>query len=211
MLHTATRPTNGHGKARSEPRPRLQNGFIPQQTGPFDLLKSKRPVVLLDVENLTASAHRLGREFDYGALHRLLMAAGKRADVHAVFSRTKDDTRWMNYFTECGIQPHPRTVKQVTDRNGTRTTMNSDLSLAVIAGTLVNKRTPEVILGTGDGECAVEISEALKTHFAKMRIVTLGVPGSISARIRAVDGNGYIDGNVLAGADCLIKDGLHHF
>lgn len=209
LLHTPM-PTKRRSNEPGRHHHQLRGVPVPTKTGPLDMLTSKRPVVILDVENLTASAHRLGREFDYCGLYRLLQAAGKQAEVHAVFSRTKDDTRWASYFAECNIQAHPRTVKQVTDRNGTRTTMNSYLSLAVMAGTLVNKRTREVIIGTGDGECAVEISEALKAHFSKMRIVTLGVPGSISSRIRA-DSEGYIDGNLIVGADCLINDSLPHF
>lgn len=173
---------------------------IPAATGPMDLLRGKQTTVILDVENLTASAHNLGREFDYCALHAAMKAAGSRPEVHAVFSRQSCDERWVSYFRDCDIIPHPRQVKRIVTHNGVRETMNSDVAIAVICGLVAARQPDELVLGTGDGQLALDIVEVLLAQMPRLRIVTLGVPGSVSTALRAEP---RIHGHLAAGADCL--------
>lgn len=184
---------------RNHRHPR-RTAAIPAATGPMDLLRGQRSAVVLDVENLTASAHNLGREFDYCALHAAMKAAGSRPEVHAVFSRQSCDERWVSYFRECDIIPHPRQVKRIATRDGVRETTNSDVTIAVICGLVAARQPDELILGTGDGQLALDIVESLLAHLPRLRIVTLGVPGSVSSALRA---ESRIHGHLTAGADCL--------
>lgn len=164
------------------------------------LLRGQRSAVILDVENLTASAHNLDREFDYCALHAAMKAAGSRPEVHAVFSRQACDERWASYFRECGIIPHPRQVKRITTHNGVREGMNSDVAIAVICGLVAAQQPEELVLGTGDGQLALDIVEILLAQAPRLRIVTLGVPGSVSTALR---NESRIHGHLTAGTDCL--------
>jgi len=164
------------------------------------LLCGNRSAVILDVENLTASAHNLNREFDYCALHAAMKAAGSRPEVHAVFSRQSCDERWVSYFRECDIIPHPRQVKRIATHNGVREGMNSDVAIAVICGLVAAQQPDELVLGTGDGQLALDIVEVLLTQMPRLRIVTLGVPGSVSTALR---NESRIHGHLTAGTDCL--------
>ncbi|MEM6915335.1 MAG: hypothetical protein AAF491_02120 [Verrucomicrobiota bacterium] len=159
---------------------------------------------MLDVENLTASARKLGYEFDYHGLNTAFKAMRKRSHLHAVFSRVPDDERWTRYFESCGISALPRSVKSVHTKEGVKKTMNSDISLAVLAGVVLAARSREVVVATGDGELATEIAETLKWLAPKTRIATLGVPGSISRRLDA-SFNQFVDLNLIIGKDCLIE------
>ena len=186
-------------RTRNHRQPR-RTATIPTTTGPMDLLRGQRSAVVLDVENLTASAHNLGREFDYCALHAAMKAAGSRPEVHAVFSRQSCDERWVSYFRECDIIPHPRQVKRIVTHNGVRETTNSDVTIAVICGLVTARQPDELVLGTGDGQLALDIVESLLAHSPRLRIVTLGVPGSVSSALRS---ESRIHGHLTAGVDCL--------
>lgn len=211
MQILSPRPRSWTPQYSSIPRHQVRgNTPVPALTGSMDSLRSYKPVVVLDVENLTASAHKLGLEFDYAELRATFAAFRRRCQFHAVFSRTPLDDRWVSYFRTCGIEPHPRDVKQVRDSNGLRKTMNSDISLAVLVGVVVASKADEVVIATGDGELATEVSETVKHISPRTRIATLGVPGSISARLDAAS-NPFVDANMLVGRDCLVNDGTPHY
>lgn len=88
--------------------------------------------------------------------------------------------------------------------------MNSDISLAVLAGVVLALKSQAVVIATGDGELATEVAETLKRLAPQTSVATLGVPGSISNRLDA-KANRFIDTNLIVGRDCLVKDGRHHF
>lgn len=117
-----------------------------------------------------------------------------------VFSRQSCDERWISYFRACDIVPHPRQVKRIVTHNGVRETMNSDVAIAVICGLVAARQPDELVLGTGDGQLALDIVEVLLAQMPRLRIVTLGVPGSVSTALRS---ESRIHGHLMAGADCL--------
>lgn len=173
---------------------------IPRHTGPLDLLRDRRSVLVVDCENLTISGRNLGYELDYGKLAGLLKRATRSISLHAVLSVQEGDHRDRAYMEEAGFQVHTRLIRYLP--NG-RKAANADNLFAFTAGNVISRSTANVVLlGSGDGQLCDDVVQCVKALPGKREILTLSVAGSTSGLLDART-HSSITANVEVGCDLL--------
>ena len=180
------------------------NATIAVETGPLDVLRGKRVVVIADIENLSYSAKRLnsGYQISYKMLATLLKVTARSCMLHAFFSAFPGDRR-REYFQARGWTSHVRPIECVADgRGGVKKFANADIAFAVGVGLLARNGFDAVVLATGDGELAHDTACAINALPKRREIFTLSLAGSTSRRLDARR-NPYITGNIEVGLDVL--------
>jgi hypothetical protein len=175
---------------------------IADRTGPLGRVTNKRVICIADCQNLECSARDLGFRLSWVLLAEKLVTASADAALHVVFSDAEESNP--NSLTHAGWTPH---VKRI-ERNGRfgrgllRT--NADHLFSFTAGVLAisSPETDLVLLGTGDGDLALDVAQALVRHNPALEIATLSLAGSTSQRLEAGLARD-IDANLEIGLDCL--------
>ena len=206
VLHTA------HGRNRRSPfsyrfndfkQTRVDDYTVARETGPLSLIQKNRVLVLADDENLSHSAKDQHGKISYDLLGSLFLRHSKSCCLHAFFSRERGNDGRENYFRQRGWMPHPRDIETVKTHKGLVRKANSDNLIAFMAGVLASRHKADVIvLGTGDGDLASDLANALLNLPKTRDIVTMSIAGSTSQRLNA-SRHPAIAGNIEIGQDCL--------
>lgn len=178
-------------------------GKVHDFTGPLSLLQGRKVLAILDLENLSISAKKLGYRLNFRRLHDALFYHAMDLDAHAIFSRESGDERLVYALSRCGYEPHPRDI--VHFPGGNRPCLaNSDSRMLFETGRLTaNHVADTLLLGTGDGELGDEIAQGVRSNFGlRWSVVTLSLAGSTSRRLSAVS-NSAIHSNLAIGRDVL--------
>lgn len=204
---------NGHAMSLALPRPAAParpehrapwvEAAVPERTGPLDLLRERRVLVIADVQNLTASAEQLECKFSYRALAALLRKTARSCTCHAFFGASGQDQRRSDYFRERGWTPYPYEIHFVGTCRGLERRSNVDTLLACTAGALISRSRAEVVvLCSGDGQLVHDVAQAI-ARFPKPRLViTTSIAGSTAHSLNAQT-NPYIAENIECGMDVL--------
>ncbi len=180
---------------------------IAEHTGPLDAIRGGRVLVLADAQNLDLSCRDLGYRLSWARLGQRLREAADRAWLHAVFSRSApDESRRWDYFLERSWQPHAKIARAVNRPGGrVERDSNADFHLAFLAGHLAGRLSVNwVILATGDGTLALDVSACLSKLPSMPAVATLSVAGATAQRLdaRVCDG-GLIRLNIEVGRDVM--------
>jgi hypothetical protein len=192
-------------RSRAPYSPRRLGVEIAEQTGPLDALRGSRVLVLADAQNLDLSCRDLGYQLSWSRLGQRLRDAAGRASLHAVFCRSgPDDTRRWDYFLERSWQPHAKIARMVKRAYGRiERDSNADFHVAFVGGHLAGRLSVQwVILATGDGTLALDVSACLATLPSTPAVATLSVAG---ATARTLDARvcKFIRLNIEVGRDVL--------
>lgn len=178
---------------------------IPNDTGPFTEFDGTQSVVLLDCENLSLSARDRNLRLSYEALAGRFAASMGDYSVHAFFSQNPNDSNRVPFFSSLGWIPHPQNIEVVRTFEGIRVRANSDNAILFCAGVIASRFAfRNLIIGSGDGDLATDLSRFVAEFKIPRRIFTLSVPGSTSARLSPRE-NPLIAANFEIGLDCLSK------
>jgi hypothetical protein len=176
---------------------------VPAYTGPLQVLQGKRILAIMDDQNLQISAKALGYKVSYRSRGALLKRTTRTTALHTVFAQHVDDPRRTLYFRLAGWTPHSRTIDRVRTHRGMETRANADSLMVFITATLASRsRADTILLGTGDGDLAIDLCMALHELPTRRQIVTLSLAGSTSYRLDA-SRNSSIAANIELGRDCL--------
>lgn len=182
---------------------RKLNVEVADVTGPLEALTDRTVLILVDDENLRASAKDLGFRMSYRSLGARIDQATGKWKCHVFFSREPGEERRTRYFEDRGFVPHPRNVHEVQTGRGIERTTNSDFMIAFYAGMLISRSDAEIIiLASGDGKLVWDVSEAVRELPKHRRVMTLSLAGSTAWRLNA-ETNRFIDVNIEIGLDCL--------
>lgn len=178
---------------------------IAEQTGPLDAIRGSRVLVLADAQNLDLSCRDLGYRLSWARLGQRLREVVGRVSLHAVFSRCgPDDSRRWDYFLERSWQPHAKIARAVNRPGGrVERDSNADFHLAFLAGYLAGRLSVSwVVLATGDGTLALDVSACLSKLPSMPAVATLSVAGATAQRLdaRVCD---FIRLNIEVGRDVL--------
>lgn len=189
-----------HRPLRAVERPAIE---IASATAPMDVLRGQRIAVVADAQNLCLGARDLGFRLAWGALGRRLTHAAGQAYLHAVYACGSAGAASSNYFASRGWVPHPKSIRVVRRQSGWTRKSNADNSFAVIAGAVCRPAVIDlIVVGTGDGELAQDVAEAVRQFHERARVVTLSLAGSTAASLNARYSR-LIDANIEIGLDCL--------
>ncbi len=171
---------------------------IADRTGPLSVIRDRRILIIADVQNLAQGARDLGFHLSWSTLARKLTTGAASASRHAVFARRSDDHRRSANFFKWGWIPHAKTIEMHSESN-------ADNVLAFMAGSLISRMTPDVIvLGTGDGSLAEDVAEAISSLIPHPRpVVTLSFAASTAGRLNAQISS-LVTANIEIGRDCLV-------
>jgi hypothetical protein len=184
-------------------RQRKLNVEVAHETGPLDTLAGRSALILVDDENLRASAKDLGFLLSYRSLVAKIGEATQTWKGHIFFSREANDDRRVRYFEDRELIPHPRDIHEVQTGRGVERTTNSDFMIAFHAGMLVSRSDADlIVIASGDGKLVWDISEAVKGLPKQRGIMTMSLAGSTAWRLNAAT-NRFIDANMEIGLDCL--------
>jgi hypothetical protein len=183
----------------------IQPGLsVSRRTGPFGCLRDKPVLVVADVQNLDHGAADLGCKVHWYWLRRRLEMASARVWFHAVLARQEGDNRRTGWFSEQGWTPSAKTRRWLWFRGGRRIDANADHLFAFQVGALVSQMPVElVVIGTGDGQLAEDVAEAVQMVNSRCEVATLSLAGSTAARLDSRKSN-LIAANIELGRDCLI-------
>jgi hypothetical protein len=177
---------------------------IAPQTGPLAALRDKRILVIADGQNLVHGARDLGYRLSWEGLRQLIDAASKSASFHAVCSRNPGEFRFPAALQQQGWSPCVKTVRRIWRDGKWLRNANADNLLAFAAGALCqNVPADPVILGTGDGQLAEDVAEAIGMLHGACPVATLSLAGSTAARLDARHSS-LISANIEIGRDCLL-------
>jgi hypothetical protein len=200
-----------HSRFSNAPAPPPQQpAVLAARTGPLDILKGKRVLVVTDNQNLEMSAQKLGCKVSYRKLAETLGAAAQEVWLHAVYARTdpEDRSRW-GYLQERNWNPHPKTTR-VFRRGGVvvKREANADNHFAAIAfGYCLRLPVDLVVLGTGDGKLAEDVAELLLSELGRPT-ATLSFATSTAARLNYMESN-LITANITVGFNCVRIPGIY--
>jgi hypothetical protein len=173
--------------ASLSPDARAWRRGIAPRTGPLDPLSGHKALLLADVENLSFGAADLGFSLCYQRLSTVLTICCPGAELHAFFSRDKEDKRFEAALSRIGWHCHARDIETVPTAYGSKRLANSDHVLAFGAGLFATRDCFEVIiLATGDGALGCDLAAAIRRHRGKdISLFTLSVAGSTSRRLNS--------------------------
>lgn len=189
---------------------RPPNRIIPApQTGPLNAIQGKRVLVVCDEQNLQLGCRDIGRKLSWRRLGELLRAVAGHAYLHTCFSRSdpNDLTRW-DYFMQRRWRPHVKNVRLVNRPGGrVERDCNVDNLVSFVCGRLASRLSVDVVLvGTGDGQLALDVSEAITSSLPSGRTVavaSLSVAGSTARRLDARIPGSLLAANVEIGLDAM--------
>jgi len=167
-------------------------------------ISGRKVLVLLDEQNLSITAKKLGYRLRYGLLAERINAAADSAEIH-IFTATEtgDVYSTRQQFKKLGYLTHLKIIRNKC--YGKTCDSNIDNHFAFWSGMQARRTIFDIIvLGSGDyglsGEVAKEIYEQRRNK--AMSIMTLSLPGSTSQKLDA-ETNPNITANLEIGLDML--------
>ncbi len=178
--------------------------LVAQRTGPFACLHGKQVLFVADAQNLELGAKDLGYKLNWWALQYRLASASGTAWFHVVFARRQGDATRSDWFADQGWTPTAKTRRWILRRGVKRLDANADNLVAFQAGALVSRLSAGVVvIGTGDGQLAEDVAEALRILDSRCQVATMSLAGSTAARLDWRRSN-LIGANIEIGTDCLV-------
>lgn len=173
---------------------------IPDNTGPVELLKAKKLLLIDDLENTTHSAKDLGFKFSYRKFAKLINSITDTCKMHSFFTcDNPEKNNRASYLEQRGWKPHPINIEY----HGKKRFANSDNIILCYAGHLIGRSDADIIgIISGDGALANDIARFVSDLPKKRDVFTISLAGSTSYRLNAAK-NRYITANIEIGLDCL--------
>lgn len=176
---------------------------VPEQTGPLNLLRGQKIIVIADVQNLTAGANTYGCKFSYDSLARILREASVSGSFHAFYAAENPENNRNAYFKTRGWTPYPYQVHHVETCRGLERRSNVDTLLACIAGARICTSPADVVvLCSGDGGLVTDLAQAVLFFPKPRKVVTVSLAGSTAQSLNAQH-NPLIAANIECGRDVL--------
>jgi len=138
----------------------------------------------VDEDNLRISMRHHCRPLSYRTLLDRLRGRAENIFPLAVLTAPQGDQRREAYLKTRGWHVLAIPRETVVTCAGAQIKANADADLAFELGRLLSSdHFDTVLLGTGDGDLAVAIGRGMRRTQPGVRLVTLSVPGSTSARL----------------------------
>jgi hypothetical protein len=188
----------------ARPQRRLRrHGALPTTTGPVELLRGRKVLVVCDVDNLSVGAKDAGYTVSYAKLGQLLRENSGSCELHAFFPIHPKNKARIDYFRKRGWTTHTNQVQTLYTCRGRERLCNSDNQILLWAGLLAASSDADMVLvASGDGTLVCDIAQFF-AHAANPRpVLTLSLVGSTSARLDA-SRNQDIFANLELGKDML--------
>ena len=201
MITANLSPTHAALPCRHRP---LQGLPIAARTGPLESLRDKRILVIADGQNLVHGARDLGYRLSWERLRQCIDVASKSASFYAVCARNPGEFGFAAALQTQGWSPYVKTVRRIWRLGKWLRDANADNLVAFAAGTLCQTIPADlVVLGTGDGQLAEDVAEAIGMLDGARPVATLSLAGSTAARLDARRSS-LIAANIEIGRDCLL-------
>jgi uncharacterized LabA/DUF88 family protein len=163
-------------------------------------LKGQRVLTIVDEDNIRISMKHHRQPLSYRRLLARLHSETTRVFPLAVLTAPEGDQRREAYLKSRGWNVVTIPRETVLTTAGLQLKANADFDLAFELGHLVTTgQFDTVLLGTGDGDLAVAIGRGIRRRCPELRLITLSVAGSASARLRSR--SDLFDGNIVVGRD----------
>ena len=192
---------------QSKPFRPLQNRrVILEESTKLSDIQNKRVLVLLDEQNLSIAAKKLGFRLRYDLLSEKLKKTAKRVKLHIFIASESLDAKYKKRFKTIGYKTHVKIIRVLPIAGGRfRSDSNIDNLFAFWAGIFCKRNSYDVlIMASGDFGLSGELSRAFRQQKTgkPVQIMTLSLPGStaqdLDARI-----NPDITANLEIGLDVL--------
>lgn len=182
------------------PKPRVHSGERFPETTDLGMLHGTRLAIVCDDDNLRLSSQNRARRFSYRQVLERLAAVADVVLPMAVVSADRGDRRRQAYLEKRGWRVLAIPRETAWTCRGPVLKSNVDFDLAFELGHLINRgRFNTVLLATGDGDLAVAIGRGVRRNRPGLRLFTMSVPGSGSARLRTRPD--LFDGHIVVGRD----------
>jgi len=219
-LPTSTRPqdvTAAPAQPRSELLPKpvsvplparphrhlRRHGALPATTGPVDLLRGRKVLVICDVDNLSVGAKDAGYTVSYAKLGQLLRDNSESCELHAFFPVNAKKKGRIDYFRKRGWKTHTNEVQTLRTCRGRERLSNSDNQILLWSGLLAASSDADmIVVASGDGTLVCDIARFFFRSPTPRPVITLSLVGSTSARLDACRNND-IFANLELGKDML--------
>jgi hypothetical protein len=172
---------------------------VPPSTD-FSALQGTRLLVVMDDDNLRLSSQNRELRFSYRKMLVRLNTISNVVLPLAVVVAEAGDTRRQACLQDRGWRVLTIPRETVVTHRGPLVKANADFDLVFEVGRLVSAgHFDAVLLGTGDGDLAVSVGRGLRRSRPDLRLFTLSVAGSASARLGSRPD--LFDGHFLTGRD----------
>lgn len=184
----------------------LNSRVILEKSTKLSHIRNKRILALVDEQNLSISAKKLGFRFQYDLLSEKLKKTAKRARLHIFIASESLGAPNKKRFETIGYTTHVKIIRDLPLAGGRfLSDSNIDNLFAFWAGIFCKRNSYDVlIMASGDFGLSGELARAIRLQETKKRIqvMTLSLPGStaqdLDARI-----NPDITANLEIGLDVL--------
>jgi hypothetical protein len=177
-----------------------------EKTTDLARIRARKVVFLLDEQNLSVTAKKLGYTVQYDQLARHIRANAREAELRIFIATDRRDQTTVRRLKKLGYKVHVKTIRYKLLPNGEQCRdCNIDNLFAFWAGCCTLRNGHDVIvLGSGDYGLSGEISQAMCSLFGKRatEIMTLSLPGSTAQGLDA-SRNKSISANLEIGLDLL--------
>jgi hypothetical protein len=198
-MRSVSRHHNKHRHDSSAPS-------ISPTTGPLQVLRGRKLLVLVDDENLRYSARDHGLKLSYTTLAQTLQRISRDCSLHTFFSRSGGDKRRSKYFDLAGWTVHVNNIESVHAARGTKHPANCDNFLLFTSGILASRSQADtIVLASGDGDLVCALAQAICELPKKRTVVTMSIAGSTSQRLNAAH-NPHIAANIELGMDMMHRN-----
>lgn len=187
-------------------RPLLNSRVILEESTKLSNIQNKRILVLVDEQNLSIAAKKLGFRLQYDLLSEKLKKTAKRVRLHIFIASESLNAKYKKRFETIGYTTHVKIIRNLPFTGGRfRSDSNIDNLFAFWAGIFSKRNSYDVlIMASGDFGLSGELASAFRQQKTgkPVQIMTLSLPGStaqdLDARI-----NPDITANLEIGLDVL--------
>jgi len=180
-----------------------RHGDFPATTGPVDLFRGRKVLVICDVDNLSVGAKDAGYTVSYAKLGQLLRENSESCELHAFFPVNAKQKGRIDYFRKRGWKTHANEVQTFQTCRGRERLSNSDNQILLWSGLLAASSDADmIVVASGDGTLVCDIARFFARSATPRPVLTLSLVGSTSARLDASQ-NTDIFANLELGKDML--------
>ena len=202
-------------------RPLRNTRVILEKSTKLSHISNKRILVLVDEQNLSISAKKLGFRLQYDMLCEKLKKISKRVRLHIFIASESLDAKYKKRFETIGYTTHVKIIRYLPSTSRRfRSDSNIDNLFAFWAGIFSKRNNYDVlIMASGDFGLSGELASAFRQQKTgkPVQIMTLSLPGSTAQDLDART-NPDITANLEIGLDVLqpqssLKSklsGVHH-
>jgi hypothetical protein len=177
-----------------------------EKTTDLAKIRERKVVFLLDEQNLSITARKLGYTVKYGQLARHIRENTKKAELRIFIAADRSNQADARRLKRLGYKVHVKTIRHKHLPNGDqRRDCNVDNIFAFWAGYCTQRNGHDVfVLGSGDYGLSGELSQTMRSLLGKRtaEIMTLSLPGSTAQDLDA-SRNKSISANLEIGLDLL--------